>query len=344
MIGCFFSSKNPALRRSLTQDMTDRIEPDPEVYADSSFETAESDYSTESLTASIYDYRYENGRRYHAYRAGVYPIPNDETEQDRLDIMHHINLLMLDGKLHIAPIGKNPQRILDIGTGTGIWAIDVGELYPSAQVIGTDLSPIQPSWVPPNVQFEIDDAESTWSWPENHFDFIHIRHMVGAIGDWPALFKQALKHIKPGGWVELVEYALDIFCDDDTLNKDMALSRYYELLHKASAATNSKFSGSGEMRPYIDAAGFENVTEKVIKMPLGTWPASKKDKEVGAYCLLASNTGFEAYGLALLTGGLGWTVEEVKELIDTAMKQAKDRRIHSYGKQFLYIGQKPEAK
>jgi ribosomal protein L11 methylase PrmA len=34
---------------------------------------------------------------------------------------------MLDDKLHLAPIGENPQRILDVGTGTGIWAIDMGE-------------------------------------------------------------------------------------------------------------------------------------------------------------------------------------------------------------------------
>jgi hypothetical protein len=45
----------------------------------------------------------------------------------RLDILHHVGLLLLKDKLHLAPIGSNPQRILDIGTGTGIWAIDCGE-------------------------------------------------------------------------------------------------------------------------------------------------------------------------------------------------------------------------
>jgi methylase of polypeptide subunit release factors len=57
-----------------------------------------------------------------------------------LDLHHEIFLRMLSGRLHDAPIGKQPQRILDIGTGTGIWAIDMADTYPSAEVIGTDLT------------------------------------------------------------------------------------------------------------------------------------------------------------------------------------------------------------
>lgn len=50
----------------------------------------------------------------------------------------------MDGKLHFAPI-EAPGKVLDIGTGTGIWAMDLGDEFPEAEVIGTDISPIQPS-------------------------------------------------------------------------------------------------------------------------------------------------------------------------------------------------------
>ena len=42
--------------------------------------------------------------------------------------MHKLVEVSLGGKLHLAPISKDPQRILDIGTGTGIWAIEMGKL------------------------------------------------------------------------------------------------------------------------------------------------------------------------------------------------------------------------
>ena len=78
------------------------------------------------------------------------PMPTDEVEQDRLDLQHEMLLSLLGNKLYLAPIAANPQKILDVGTGTGIWAIDMADRFPSAEVIGTDLSPIQPTWVPPN--------------------------------------------------------------------------------------------------------------------------------------------------------------------------------------------------
>lgn len=55
---------------------------------------ATSSKASTSVTSSIYAHAYENGRRYHSYKYGRYPIPNDDLEQDR-EAMKHAMMLEL---------------------------------------------------------------------------------------------------------------------------------------------------------------------------------------------------------------------------------------------------------
>lgn len=85
-------------------------------------EDAGSSTST-TLSSDVRDYVFENNRRYHRYQEGRYLLPNDEPEQERENMKHAMIVNVCDGRLHMAPL-VNPQRVLDIGTGTGIWAVD----------------------------------------------------------------------------------------------------------------------------------------------------------------------------------------------------------------------------
>lgn len=82
---------------------------------DSSYGESDAASETTSLRSAVLSYIYENGRRYHSYRAGSYWGPNDDKAQDNLDLFHHIFNLSLEGRLFLAPIGPDPQRVLDLG-------------------------------------------------------------------------------------------------------------------------------------------------------------------------------------------------------------------------------------
>ena len=108
---------------------------------------------------------------------------------DHLALFHAMLLIAHDDRLHLAPLPETSQRVLDCGTGTGIWALEFGDLYPSAEVIGVDISANAPTFVAPNVRFEIDDLEDDWTW-NVPFDYIHSRYLAGGIKDWEKYVKQ----------------------------------------------------------------------------------------------------------------------------------------------------------
>jgi SAM-dependent methyltransferase len=233
--------------------------------ADSAFD-ANSSAST-SLASSILNYEYSNGRRYHGYRSGAYVLPNDDEEQDRLDLLHHIFLMMLGGKLYDSPLPNPPQRVLDLGTGTGIWAIDFGDENPGSEVLGTDLSPIQPTWVPPNVKFYIDDAESEWVYSsDEQFDLIHSRGLSGSINDWDRLVQQSYTHLQPGGWLEFQEPEAWVLSDDGTMEKAVNLKQWQELCNNAAAQFGKEIRIADTLKQRMVDAGFVDVHERIIKV------------------------------------------------------------------------------
>ncbi|KFY83199.1 hypothetical protein V498_08230, partial [Pseudogymnoascus sp. VKM F-4517 (FW-2822)] len=246
-----------------------------------------------SLTNEANEYVFENGRRYHGYKPGRYMLPNDENEMDREDIKHHISMLITEGRLHLAPIGPDPQVILDIGTGTGIWAMDTADLYPNAKVIATDLSPIQPQWVPPNLSFEIDDAEEDWLFDPQSIDFVHARYLFHGIRDWPRLLQQAKRALKPGGYIELVEMHVIPTSPDNTLPPNSQIMEFYTTLADASREVGLDLSIAQKYGSMMTSAGFEDVVEEVFDLPIGDWMSDRRMKEGGG---VDANEGAGVFG------------------------------------------------
>ncbi|RDW74836.1 S-adenosyl-L-methionine-dependent methyltransferase-1 [Coleophoma cylindrospora] len=275
----------------------------------------------------------------YSFKDSEYIRPNDETEVDRLDMMHHIFRVMQGGKLFEAPVPKSVQRVLDLGCGTGLWAMEFAEEHPSAEVLGVDLSPIQPNFVPPNVKFEIDDIELDF--PDSRsYDYIHCRYMSYAIKDWPRLVQQVYKHTLPNGIVEFTDYDLTYRSDDGTLD-NTTLKAWGDDLPRAGRMMGREPCPGLYLEKWVREAGFTNIEHKVYKIPLGPWPADKHLKMLGAYNYLMLMQGIEAFSLRLFINVLKWSYEEVQVLLVKVRNDLKDRRIHAYTEMHVVWGQKP---
>ncbi|KAL5593467.1 hypothetical protein FOBRF1_012569 [Fusarium oxysporum] len=310
---------------------TPEVQVDENTTSDSdSVFTADSVGATTSIASSVLKYKWKHGRRYHSDRAGQYSFPNDDQEQDRLDMIHHVFCRTVKDRLFLAPIAPEGLNVLDIGTGTGIWAIQFGDEHPSATVVGNDLSPIQPDWVPPNVKFIVDDVEAEWVEPIP-YDYIHCRYMAGSIKDWPRLLRQAYANLKPGGWIELQETANTLYSEDDSIKPDNALVQMMDHLKLACDKIGRTMDPAPSFQQWAKEAGFASVKEERFKLPIGPWPKDERLKEIGTLMGVNMREGVAAFTAVLFTDVLGWSREEV-ELFNARVREAsRDRsNVHAF--------------
>ncbi|KAF2140091.1 uncharacterized protein K452DRAFT_60631 [Aplosporella prunicola CBS 121167] len=287
----------------------------------------------------------ENGRLYHGYRRGIYMYPCDEQEKDRMDIYHKLFLVARREALHHAPLMANYQpRILDVGCGTGIWAIDIADKYLEAEVLGLDLVNIQPDKIPPNLRFRVPrDYESPWSLGEDSWDLIHLRMACGSVSSWPELYQKIFAHLKPGyGWIEQVEIDIQPRCDDNTLSPDSPLVKWYEYLADATERASRPIAYNHNTRQMLQASGFIDIQETIIRAPYNSWPADPHQKEIGRWYNLGISEGLEALSLAPLTRVYRWDAQQhVRPLCEAAVRQIMSRKIHAYNNIHIWTARRP---
>src|ERR1700761_2364707 len=118
-----------------------------------------------------------------------YLLQRGAQESCRLTAQHHLITQRFGGLLHPALANEIKMRkdlaIADAGCGNGIWAIEVAEQYPTAEVAAIDVSNFQfpPQWtIPDNCSFHrLDLMQPIGEEYAHSFDLINVRLLAGPL-------------------------------------------------------------------------------------------------------------------------------------------------------------------
>ncbi|KAG8943167.1 hypothetical protein FRC03_002616 [Tulasnella sp. 419] len=243
-----------------------------------------------------YKYRELFGRAFNAHKDN-YVLPADDLELARLDMQHDIFKYNLGNSLYVAPelVRKalRPEqsqtpRVLDIGTGSGRWALEMASEFPNADVLGIDLAPTkltEISVIPSNCRFELRDANLPFTEYIGLFDVVHCRCVELGIPNFHAFLFNVAQTLKPGGILLLCSGYLQLFDEQKeplpvTVEGDPRFTWIQRTVGETYAAlywrpdnaihTQSHWNEWLEENP-----NFERFFIQDIYSPIGPWPSGE---------------------------------------------------------------------
>ncbi len=221
---------------------------------------------TDTLDIAL-PHRTIGGRR---FAAGVpYLLPSDMGETNRLDFQHYMLRFALKGD-YAAPITR-PQDILDVGSGTGRWAMEMARQFPRANVIGVDIAPpaaeagAANDTRPDNYAFVQGNVLERLPFADNSFDFVHQRLLVAAIpaARWPSVVTELLRVTRPGGCVELIE------AESRLPNAGPGLQTSMRWASALAGRRGIDPASASQVGVFLQQAGAQQVVTRAVALPVG---------------------------------------------------------------------------
>ncbi|KAJ6262429.1 hypothetical protein Dda_3237 [Drechslerella dactyloides] len=297
-----------------------------------------------SLDSAYWRTVHIHGREFQDYSVErvIYPVPIDEDEADRLNRQHAVFRRLFDNRLIFPPI-EDPKRILDCGYGSAAWAIEAAEKYPEAEVIGVDISPhLKPVETPGNLWCQVDDLNEPFNFKPGEFDFVHSRLVAPGINRsrWPSYLRDCFSVLKSGGWLQMVEIYFNVQSDNGTLTENHGLRRwsktYLEIFEN-----DKDLRVPTRMQSLMETAGFTQVQNRMIPLPLNGWSRNERDRAIGN--LNSDNAKHMINSMALwpFTERGEISLESFYVMIARARTEIDDLNLRPYFPLYVAIGKKP---
>ncbi|KAG8855156.1 hypothetical protein FRB96_007194 [Tulasnella sp. 330] len=268
------------------------------------------------------------------FKQPTYLLPVDNIEHSRLHLQHELFKRKMGGlflkpeavRRALAPKQDVTPAIIDIGTGSGSWAIDMGRLFPHAEVTGLDLAPANlSSTPPPNCRFECDDVNLGLSHYRNSFDVVHCRLIGVGIKDYRSLLGDIAEMLRPGGVYLSMEVDMRMFnenCDPITAENE----------GEAERAPGGVDAGHviPEWMKGMDC--WEDSGEKQLYIPIGAWDEGMNPKQRAIAEMMKEDTLHIIDALRPLLISHGFFRETVNKLLANATDEVMHTRKKQYWK------------
>ncbi|KAI9593366.1 S-adenosyl-L-methionine-dependent methyltransferase [Syncephalis fuscata] len=267
------------------------------------------------------------GRRYHNEKNVPYLLPNDIEEADRLDTQHYIVHELVKSN-HLCNL-DNPRRIIDIGAGTGTWAMEMAAEFRDCQVLGIDISPIQPKSIrPPNINFEIMNILEGLRYEANTFDYVHSRFLCAAIPKtyWPTLIRDMARICSSSGAVEICETD-GVFHNGGPLGIKIGT-----WIKKLCALGKVDLGAVWDIPEMMQDAGLRLEEVRYYQLPIGSWYGRLGELAMQNYIDGTSSMRSK------FVDNFNETIEDVDAAYDNLHNEANNCRF--YWKIAIYVGRK----
>jgi SAM-dependent methyltransferase len=232
------------------------------------------------------------------------------------DLQHQIWLKTLKGQLFTAPIehgstcsSSQTFDVLDVGCGSGSWAIDLALKYPHLRILGVDITPpkLPEDAQLTNITFLKADVEEHWDFAANvKFGYIHGRMLQSGIHDWPALLQKCWEHLAFDGWLELIDVEHP-FRSDSLAGESLTALPFVKFGYAAEKAWNSNgldYRATSKHMKRLETLGFQNVSGRSLRWPLGPWDKTEDEHSSAGDIILANFSRFiAAAGTSILRSG-----------------------------------------
>lgn len=321
----------------------------PPLAVDPAYDSSDNNGATHASAPTVADDGAiaEHGRTYHSFKQGAYFLPNDVEEQGRLNLQHELIMGLLDDQLGLAPpvtAAASPNNVLDVATGTGIWAREFARRHPASYVVGSDLSLIQPlDGGVANCRFVQGDSENEdWPFGDVLFDYIHLRFMVTCFSDANNVIRRIFKQLAPGGWVEFQDTMGEPQKADGTVfaEGESAFSDFCHSFIRGTTKLGKDPTWIGRLEELLTAHGFVDVHVRTLPNPMGSWPMDPKYKRIGA--LGTKNLDLALDTAIKLVLADGKTEEEAKNLAGRVRAELAEGKTHAVVPFYVVYARKPE--